>query len=473
MSLVSRLVAISYTDTGDRTEFAYDGLGRRVKITEYGPAVSAEIEPKSGYSQYSTDPFDLVTGDYSLKFEGLNPNGGDNTALIDEVMLNNALVTGGGFEDPELEVDTIDPEGSGWNYFGSAGIAAPDGDIAQDGPPAAEANQAAFVMNNGLLWQFGTVTPGNYTLSLQASQPLSGNDSYQQFRVTVRGAISTKTFVWAGNTIAEERDGSGLTVKKRFFAEGEQRIGGGDAGLYYYTRDHLGSVREITDSAGTLIAEYDYDAWGKAVVVSGHMNADFGFTGHYFHQPSGLNLAMYRAYNAPLGRWISRDPLGEEAGLNLYQYVGNDPVELIDLLGLREWFATSFEAASSGARDDFRRAVGGDREWGGFVCKRKCKEDGRHFYYTGPSPGRTGQPPSPAPRAETYSLPNRDYEKCDNGDEAVALHYATPHGVQMPDWDKNDSVAHQQPFMLATPVSGRNNLSRLIPFPAKPTDWPK
>ncbi len=35
-------------DTGDRTEFAYDGLGRRVKITEYGPAVTAEVQPKAG-----------------------------------------------------------------------------------------------------------------------------------------------------------------------------------------------------------------------------------------------------------------------------------------------------------------------------------------------------------------------------------------------------------------------------------------
>ncbi len=46
----NRLVAISYADTGNRTEFAYDGLGRRVKITEYGPAARSEIERKFGAS---------------------------------------------------------------------------------------------------------------------------------------------------------------------------------------------------------------------------------------------------------------------------------------------------------------------------------------------------------------------------------------------------------------------------------------
>jgi len=41
-------------------------------------------------------------------------------------------------------------------------------------------------------------------------------------------------------------------VTKRFFAEGEKRIGGSDAGNYFYSRDHLGSIREVTDSTGAL-----------------------------------------------------------------------------------------------------------------------------------------------------------------------------------------------------------------------------
>jgi len=63
------------------------------------------------------------------------------------------------------------------------------------------------------------------------------------------------------------------------------------------------------------------------------MSVDFGFTGHYFHQPSGLNLAMYRAYNPTLGRWISRDPIAERGGFDLYAYASNDPVDHWDPFG--------------------------------------------------------------------------------------------------------------------------------------------
>jgi RHS repeat-associated protein len=44
--------------------------------------------------------------------------------------------------------------------------------------------------------------------------------------------------------------------------------------------------------------------------------------GMYVHQRSGLNLTLVRAYSPSLGRWLSRDPLGESAGTNLYGYVG-------------------------------------------------------------------------------------------------------------------------------------------------------
>ncbi len=172
-------------------------------------------------------------------------------------------------------------------------------------------------------------------MSFQAAQA-GGNASYQQLRVTVRGASSTKTFVWSGNTIAEERDSTGAVVTKRYFDEGEQRVGGTDAVNYYYTRDHLGSVREVTDATGYLITQLDYDAWGNSVVLAGQMQVDFGYTGHYFHQPSGLNLAMYRAYSPTLGRWLSRDPLENpemSQGANLYWYVRNNPTIWVDRLG--------------------------------------------------------------------------------------------------------------------------------------------
>ena len=141
---------------------------------------------------------------------------------------------------------------------------------------------------------------------------------------------STKQFVWIGNEMAEERDATGTNVTKRFFAQGEQIAGAN----YYYTRDHLGSVRELTSSAGAIAARYDYDPYGRPSLIQGTNLADFQYAGYYEHETSGLNLTKYRAYDPNTAKWLSRDPAGMRGGLDLYDYCLNDPVASIDEYGL-------------------------------------------------------------------------------------------------------------------------------------------
>lgn len=336
----NRLTAINYSG-GQRTEFAYDGLGRRVKITEYGPGVTATIQPNgTDFTAFSAAPFSFPAGNYSLLFEGLN-NSGDNMLFIDGVTLNDVLVGNGGFETPAVGDFPggyqYNPINVTWSFLGNSGVAHYSSEFLHNGE-VPEGKQAAFIQNDGEVHQIQNVTPGTYTLGFYAAQS-ADNTMAQQVRVNLRpsgAGVSIKRFVWCGSQICEERNSGGWAVTKRFFAEGEQRIGGSDAGNYYYTRDHLGSIREVTNSAGRLKARYDYDPYGKAVVVDGNMSVDFGYTGHYFHAPSGLNLTLYRAYNPALGRWLSRDPVGEAGAVNLYGYVGNDPINLTDPLGLFE-----------------------------------------------------------------------------------------------------------------------------------------
>ena len=60
----------------------------------------------------------------------------------------------------------------------------------------------------------------------------------------------------------------------------------------------------------------------------------FRFTGHYQNQELGLVSTLYWLYDPETGRWLSRDPIAEAGGINLYGYVGNNPVNLVDPLGL-------------------------------------------------------------------------------------------------------------------------------------------
>jgi RHS repeat-associated protein len=61
--------------------------------------------------------------------------------------------------------------------------------------------------------------------------------------------------------------------------------------------------------------------------------ATFQYTGDYYHATSGLNFTMYRAYDANTGRWLSRDPIQENGGIDLYGYCADDPATLIDPYG--------------------------------------------------------------------------------------------------------------------------------------------
>ncbi len=145
--------------------------------------------------------------------------------------------------------------------------------------------------------------------------------------------IETKTFIWCGLSLCEERSSRGT---KRFFPQGFVDY---DGKAYFYTKDHLGSIREVINSSLAVAARYQYDPYGRRypVLQNHQVESDFGFTGHYLHQSpspaSGLYFAPFRAYDAGLGRWISRDPIGESGGLNLYGYVKNSPVNGVDPTG--------------------------------------------------------------------------------------------------------------------------------------------
>jgi RHS repeat-associated protein len=152
--------------------------------------------------------------------------------------------------------------------------------------------------------------------------------------------VSFRRFVWCNGSICEERDATGTVITKRYFPQGVMLQTSSNLGPYYYTRDHLGSIRELTDASGNVRARYSYDPFGRQTKVSGDVDADFGFAGMFWSTEANLSLTQFRAYDPQLGRWLSRDPLRHaevKEGPNLYAYVRNNPVNLIDPLGKVPW----------------------------------------------------------------------------------------------------------------------------------------
>jgi RHS repeat-associated protein len=92
----------------------------------------------------------------------------------------------------------------------------------------------------------------------------------------------------------------------------------------------------MCNSSGSIVARYSYDPYGRTTLVIGSNIATVQYTGDYTHQASGLNFTLYRAYDSNTGRWLSRDPIEENGGINLYDYVHNDPDDRIDPLGEAE-----------------------------------------------------------------------------------------------------------------------------------------
>jgi len=175
-------------------------------------------------------------------------------------------------------------------------------------------------------------------------------------------ATSTKQFLWDGLAIAEERDASN-TVTARYFEEGFQRIQSSPSSTqnYFTSRDHLGSVREVVDNTGTFAARYNYDPFGRITKLSGTVDCDMLYTGHYYHEKSALSLAPYRASDAETGRWLSSDPIVEDGGINLYGYVSNNPVNLWDPWGMApgDWWDVRTPAHNRQAAEDYGESMRG------------------------------------------------------------------------------------------------------------------
>ena len=101
--------------------------------------------------------------------------------------------------------------------------------------------------------------------------------------------------------------------------------------------DGNGNIVAWTKSTATApTSRCEYDAFGNTLVSEGIAPSSYGFSTKPQDAETGFYYYGYRFYDAITGRWMSRDPIQEEGGLNIYCFVKNDGVSRWDVFGLAD-----------------------------------------------------------------------------------------------------------------------------------------
>ena len=181
---------------------------------------------------------------------------------------------------------------------------------------------------NRLVGIAGTVNGAPYTTSIA----YDGFGRRIAMATSTGGVSGAAHYGWCGQTLCQQRSAAD-TPTRRYLAEGEYDATPGGQGALLYATDQLGSVRDVLSATGARLNHFDYDPYGNATAATGASHAswtDFRYAGLVFHPTSGLYLATHRAYDPAIGRWLSRDPIAEQGGINLYGYVGGNPISRFD-----------------------------------------------------------------------------------------------------------------------------------------------
>ncbi|MCA9177977.1 MAG: RHS repeat-associated core domain-containing protein [Planctomycetales bacterium] len=149
-------------------------------------------------------------------------------------------------------------------------------------------------------------------------------------------------YIWnelTDNVVVEKDDQGNVTQytqKPELYGKVLSQNRNGTRSYYHY--DGQGSVRQLTDSSGTVTDTATYAAFGDVVAKTGTTVNPWGYKGalgYYAGESPADDLYVRARHLSPaLGRWLAMDPIGYWDGLNRLIYVGNSPIKNVDPSGL-------------------------------------------------------------------------------------------------------------------------------------------
>ncbi len=120
-------------------------------------------------------------------------------------------------------------------------------------------------------------------------------------------------FIWAGDNLLALQQGNNS---------------------YSYVADVNKNIRQlVNNNTGAVVNNYEYSPLGKLYSSDEQISQPFKFSSEYADNKTNLVYYNYRYYNPKIGRWLSRDPIQENGGINIYGFVNNNPNYYYDHLG--------------------------------------------------------------------------------------------------------------------------------------------